>query len=174
MTRELRSWFGDLDWDAQVLVEARSVDDIVAAIRDTERCPSPVRGRGSGHSTTLCGVADGGTVVDVTRMNRIVSIGPDTVTTEAGALLIDVAKELERHGLQFYVNIELGNATLGSLACCATKDASMPGEHGQANSYCVAMKMVTASGEILEVDERTPSCCRPRGPAMGSSGSCTR
>lgn len=30
----------------------------------------------------------------------------------------------------------------------------MAGEYGQANSYCVAMKMVTPSGEILEVDER--------------------
>jgi FAD/FMN-containing dehydrogenase len=170
VTRELRSWFGDLDWDAQVLVEARSVEDIVAAMRDTERYPSPVRGRGSGHSTTLCGIADGGTVVDVTRMNRIVSIGPDTVTTEAGALMIDVAKELERHGLQFYVNIELGSATLGSLACCATKDASMPGEHGQANSYCVAMKMITPSGEIREVDERDPELLQAARSSYGLFG----
>ena len=35
-------------------------------MRDADKYPSPVRGRGSGHSTTLCGVADGGTVVDVT------------------------------------------------------------------------------------------------------------
>ena len=170
MTRRLRSWFGDLDWDAQVVVEARRVDDIVAAMADTERCPSPVRGRGSGHSTTLCGVADGGTVIDVTGMNRIVSIGPDTVTTEAGALLIDVGKELEQRGLQFYVNIELGNATIGSLACCATKDASMPGEHGQANSYCVGMKMVTPSGEILEVDESDPGLLQAARSSYGLFG----
>jgi len=153
---DVRNWFGDLDWEASVLVEARSVEDVVAVMRDADRCPSPVRGRGSGHSTTICGVADGGTVVDMTQMNRILDIGPDTVTAEAGALLIDVAKELEQRGLQFYVNIELGNATMGSLACCATKDASMPGEFGQANSYCVAMKMVTPSGEILEIDESDP------------------
>jgi FAD/FMN-containing dehydrogenase len=150
---DVRNWFGDLDWGPTVLVEARTVDDVVNVMRDTERYPSPVRGRGSGHSTTVCGVADGGTVVDMTQMDKIIAIGPDTVTAEAGALLIDVAKELEQHGLQFYVNIELGNATLGSLACCATKDASMPGEFGQANSYCVAMKMITPTGEILEVDE---------------------
>ncbi len=153
-----------------MLVEARSVDDIVAAMRDTERCPSPVRGLGSGHSTTLCGVADGGTVIDVTGMNRIISIGSDTVTTEAGALLIDVAKELEQRGLQFYVNIELGNATLGSLACCATKDASMPGEYGQANSYCVAMKLVTPAGEILEVDEQDPELLQAARSSYGLFG----
>jgi FAD/FMN-containing dehydrogenase len=103
-------------------------------------------------------------------MNQIVSIGPDTVTAEAGALLIDVAKELERQGLQFYVNIELGNATLGSLACCATKDASMPGEFGQANSYCVGMKMVTPSGELLEVDEQDPELLQAARSSYGLFG----
>ena len=35
----------------------------------------PCAARGSGHSTTVCGVADGGTVVDMTAMNRILEIG---------------------------------------------------------------------------------------------------
>ena len=152
-TADVRNWFGDLDWEAGAVVEARSVEDIVAVMRDRERYPSPVRARGSGHSTTVCGVADGGTVIEMKKMDRILEIGEDTVTVEAGALLIDVSKELEKQGRQFYVNIELGNATLGSIACCATKDASMPGEFGQANSYCVGMKMVTPTGEILEVNE---------------------
>src|SRR6188508_2675 len=97
---DVRNWFGDLSWEASALVEARSVDDIVAAMRDEEKYPSPVRGRGSGHSTTICGLADGGTVIDVTAMNRILDVGEDTVTTEAGALLIDVSNELRKHNLQ--------------------------------------------------------------------------
>ena len=167
---DIRNWFGDLEWGPRVLVEARSVDDVVATVRDSERYPSPVRGRGSGHSTTICGIADGGTVIDMTRMSRVIEIGPDTVTAEAGALLIDVAKELELRGLQFYVNIELGNATIGSLACCATKDASMSGEYGQANSYCVAMKMVTPAGEIVEVDEKDPGLLQAARSSYGLLG----
>jgi FAD/FMN-containing dehydrogenase len=153
---EVRNWGRDLVSHPQVVVEARSVDDIVAVMRDRERYPAPVRAHGSAHSTTLCGGADGGTVVNMRKLDRIASIGSDTVTAEAGALLIDVAKALERRNLQFYVNIELGNATMGSIACCATKDASMPGEFGQVNSYCVGLKMVTAAGEILEVSENDP------------------
>jgi FAD/FMN-containing dehydrogenase len=139
-------------------------------MRDTEKYPSPVRARGSGHSTTVCGVADGGTVINMRPMSRILDIGTDTVTVEAGALLIDVAKELEQRGLQFYVNIELGNATMGSLACCATKDASMPGEFGQANSYCVAMKMITPAGEVLEVDEKDPQLLQAARSSYGLFG----
>ena len=167
---DVRNWFGDLDWEAGAVAEARSVEDIVAVMRDTDKYPSPVRARGSGHSTTVCGVADGGTVINMKPMSRILDIGTDTVTAEAGAMLIDVAKELEQRGLQFYVNIELGNATIGSLACCATKDASMPGEFGQANSYCVAMKMVTPSGEILEVDESDPGLLQAARSSYGLFG----
>jgi FAD/FMN-containing dehydrogenase len=169
-TPTIRNWFGDLDWEASVAAEARSVEDIVEVMRDTEKYPSPVRARGSGHSTTVCGVADGGTVINMRPMSRILDIGTDTVTVEAGALLIDVAKELEQRGLQFYVNIELGNATMGSLACCATKDASMPGEFGQANSYCVAMKMITPAGEVLEVDEKDPQLLQAARSSYGLFG----
>jgi L-gulonolactone oxidase len=49
-------------------------------------------------------MAEGGTAVLMREMNRILAIGPETVTAEAGALYIDVAKELQKHGLQFYVN----------------------------------------------------------------------
>jgi FAD/FMN-containing dehydrogenase len=167
---EVRNWFGDLVSHPLGVVEARSVDDIVAVMRDQGRYPGPVRARGSGHSTTLCGEADGGTVVDMSKMNRIVEVGEDTVTVEAGALNIDVAKELERQDRQWYVNIELGNATVGSLACCATKDGSMPGEFGQVNSYCVGMKLVTPSGEILEVTEDDPELLQAARSSYGLFG----
>ena len=90
-----------------------------------------LRAVGSNHSTTPCGVAEGGTVVDMRKMNRIIEIRPDSVTTQAGVLYIDVDQELQKHNLQFYVNVELGNLTMGSAACGGTKDASMPGEFGQ-------------------------------------------
>ena len=167
---ETRNWYGDLVSYVQSVTEARSVDDVVAVVQDRERYPSPVRARGSGHSTTRCVEADGGTVIDLRKLNRIVDIGPDTVTAEAGALYIDVAKELERNNLQFYVNIELGNMTMGSAACTATKDASMPGEFGQVNSYCVGMKIVTPSGELLEVTEADPELLQVARSSYGLLG----
>lgn len=167
---EVRNWGRDLVSYPQAVVEALTVDEIVEVVRTPERHPSPVRAHGSMHSTTDCGGATGGTVVSMRQMNRILDVGADTVTVEAGALLIDVAKELERRNLQFYVNIELGNATLGSIACCATKDASMPGEFGQVNSYCVGMKMVTPSGEILEVTENDPELLQAARSSYGLFG----
>jgi hypothetical protein len=151
-----RNWFGSIVSFPSVVTEVENVQDIVAIVQDTEKYPSPIRAVGSNHSTTPCGVADKGTVVGVRKMNRILNIGADTVTAEAGALYIDVAKELQKHGLQFFVNVEIGNLTIGSAACGGTKDASMPGEFGQACSYAVAIKMVTPSGETVEVTEEQP------------------
>jgi FAD/FMN-containing dehydrogenase len=116
------------------------------------RNPSPVRAVGSNHSTARCGVADNGTLLRM-KMNRILEIGGDTVTVEAGALYIDIAKELEKHGLQFYVNTEIGSLSAGSAACAGTKDSSFPGEFGQVGSYVTRVKMVLPSGDLLEIGE---------------------
>jgi FAD/FMN-containing dehydrogenase len=86
-------------------------------------------------------------------MNRILEITDQTVTAEAGAILYDVAHELKIRGLQFYVNTEIGNLTIGSAACAGTKDGSMPGEYGQVSSYCTRMKLVLPSGDVLEASE---------------------
>src|SRR4029453_15012579 len=97
------------------------------------------------HSTSPCGTADGGTLIRMSQMNSILEITGDTVTAQGGALYIDVAEELAKHNLQFYVNTEIGSLSVGSAACCGTKDASMPGEFGQVNSYIARIRMVLAS-----------------------------
>jgi FAD/FMN-containing dehydrogenase len=167
---EVRNWFGSIVSSPAVVVYPRSAQEIAAIMRDTARYPSPVRAVGSNHSTTPCGVAEGGTLVVMRNLNRILDIGPDYVTVEAGALYIDVAKELQRYGLQFYVNVELGNLSIGSAACGGTKDASMPGEFGQVCSYASRIKMVTPAGELVEIDEDQPQLLQAARSSYGLFG----
>ncbi len=152
----VHNWFGSVNSSPHIVVQPGSVGDIVEILKDSERYPGPVRAVGSNHSTTPCGTAEGGTVVDMRRMNRIIEIRSDCVTAEAGALYIDVNHELRKHNLQFNVNVELGNLTIGSACCGGTKDASMPGEFGQICSYASVIKMVTPAGELLEITEDDP------------------
>ncbi len=161
MPRKVQNWKRSITYHPHSVETVASAADIQAIVRDRERYPSPVRVKGSHHSTTRCVVADGGTVVDVTGMNRIVAIDREarTITMEAGVLHIDAAKALEAEGLQFYVNVEIGNLTVGSGACGGTKDASYYDadeggwEFGQVAAYCIGMKAVGADGEIFEVTE---------------------
>ncbi len=146
------NWFGDIVSHPQVIVDANSVDDIVAVMKDPTKYPSPVRAVGSNHSTAPCGVADGGTLIRM-KMNAVLSIGPETLVVQAGATHLNMAKALQAKGLQFYVNTEIGSLSAGSAACAGTKDASFPGELGQVGSYVIGVKMVLPSGELLEVTE---------------------
>lgn len=164
------NWFGDLVSHPKVIVEANSVEDIVAVLKDPAKYPSPVRAVGSNHSTSPCGVADDGTLIKMTNMNRILNITSDTVTAQAGALYIDIAHELQNHQLQFYVNTEIGSLSVGSAACAGTKDASMPGEYGQVNSYVTALKMVLPSGELVEVNEKQPELLQKVRSSYGTFG----
>jgi FAD/FMN-containing dehydrogenase len=155
---KVQNWFGDIQSYPKVVVEAESVEKLAAILKDSKTYPSPVRAVGSNHSPARCGVADKGTLIKM-KMKRVLSISENAVTAEAGALYIDVAEELKRHGLQFFVDTEIGNLSIGSAACAGTKNASMPDEggsfeSGQVGSYVTAVKMVLPSGEVLPpVDE---------------------
>ena len=146
------NWFGDVVSHPAVIVDANSVDDIVGVMKDPAKYPSPVRAVGSNHSTAPCGVADNGTLIRM-KMNHILNIGADTLTVEAGAVHLAMARALEAKGLQFYVNTEIGNLSAGSAAIAGTKDASFPGEYGQVGSYITGMKLVLPNGDLLEVTE---------------------
>jgi FAD/FMN-containing dehydrogenase len=166
----ITNWFGDLVSHPRVVVEATSVNDIVKILIDPDQYPSPVRAVGSNHSTSPVGVAEGGTLIKMSRMNRILEIGTDTVTVQAGAIAIDVAHELQKHGMQFYVNTEIGSLSVGSASCAGTKDASMPGEYGQVGSYITRIKMVLPSGELFEASDQQPDLIQKVRSCYGTFG----
>jgi len=155
-TNTVTNWFGNIVSHPQVIVDANSVDDIVAVLKDPATYPSPVRAVGSNHSTAPCGVAEGGTLIRM-KMNQILNINassnPPTLTVQAGATHLHMAQALQAQNLQFYVNTEIGSLSAGSAACAGTKDASFDGQYGQVGSYVIGAKMVLPSGELLEVTE---------------------
>ncbi|HEV2133288.1 MAG TPA: FAD-dependent oxidoreductase [Terracidiphilus sp.] len=151
-TNTVTNWFGNIVSHPAVIVDANSVDDIIAVMKDQAKYPAPVRTVGSNHSTAPCGVAEGGTLIRM-KMNKILNIGANTLTVEAGAVHLDMAKALEAQKLQFYVNTEIGSLSAGSAACAGTKDASFAGEYGQVGSYVIGAKMVLPNGDLLEVTE---------------------
>jgi FAD/FMN-containing dehydrogenase len=106
------------------------------------------------HSTARMNGDDGSTMVDMTKMNRILHFTDDTVTVEAGATYIVVSNALKDRGLQFHVTTEIGNVTLGAMATAATKDSSFPGGFGQVSSYVTAVRLVTPQGQLREINER--------------------
>jgi FAD/FMN-containing dehydrogenase len=149
-----------------------TVAEIQSILRDRSRYPSPVRAKGSYHSLTPCASTEG-TIIDMTRMKRILRIDTErmTLTAEAGLQFIDASRALRVMGLQFITNIEIGNMTLGSAACCHSKDALDGVEFGQVSSYVTEIKWVTPDGQHEEASETdNPEMLRLMRSSYGLAG----
>ena len=171
MSNSVVNYDGSITASPQQLVYPETAEDIQAVLRDPARYPSPVRAMGSYHSLTPCASSDG-TILNMSRMNRVIRIdaADKTFGAQAGLQLIDASKALRAQGLQFMTNIEIGNMTIGSAACCHTKDALDGIEFGQVNSYVTRIKWVTPGGDLAEASEEdSPELLRM---VRGSYGLC--
>ena len=156
MSTTITNYDGGITTTPQQYVHPGTVAELQEILRDRQKYPSPVRAMGSNHSLTPC-AASTGTVVSMDGFTRILKIdtAKKTLTAQAGLQLVDAAAVLRKKNLQFMLNIEIGNITLGSAACCQTKDSLDGTELGQVNSYVTAIKWVSPSGELMEASETT-------------------
>jgi FAD/FMN-containing dehydrogenase len=154
MSNQVVNYDGSITATPQQLVFAQRVEDIQTVLRDPVNYPGPVRAVGSYHSLTPCASSDG-TMINMAGMNKVVAIDSAgmTFTAEAGLQIIEASKALREQNLQFMLNIEIGNMTLGAAACCHSKDALDGIEFGQVSSYVTQMKWVTPSGDLAEASE---------------------
>jgi FAD/FMN-containing dehydrogenase len=172
MSNTIVNYDGSVVTSPQQVVFPETVEEIQAILRDATRYPSPVRAMGSYHSLTPC-VSSNGTVVRMSRMTKIIDIdiAANTFTAQAGLEVIDASKALRAQNVQFMLNIEIGNMTLGSAACCHTKDALDGIEFGQVSSYVTGMKWVAPNGELGEASETTnPELLRRMRSSYGLCG----
>src|SRR3954465_5791140 len=138
MATTVSSYDGSIVSTPQQLVRPETLAELQTILKQRDRYPSPVRAMGSFHSLTPC-AASPGTIVDMKGLAKVVAVGGEkmTFTAQAGLQMIDAAAALRQQNLQFMLNIEIGNMTLGSAACCHTKDALDGVAFGQVNSYVV-------------------------------------
>ena len=151
MANHVVNYDGSITATPQQLIYPETVEEIQLILRDSATFPSPVRAMGNYHSLTPCASSDG-TIVCLSKMAQVVAIDSTnlTFTAQAGMQIIDASKALRAQNLQMMLNIEIGNMTLGSAACCHSKDALDGVEFGQVSSYVTQMKWVTPGGDIAE------------------------
>jgi len=154
MNSTVTNYDGSLVSTPARLVRPETVAELQHILRQRDEYPSPVRAMGSYHSLTPC-VSSPGTIVDMRAFNRVVAIDASamTFTAQAGLEMIEAAAALRKQHLQFELNIEIGNMTLGSAACCHTKDALDGVGLGQVNSFVTGVKWISPSGTLEEASD---------------------
>lgn len=144
---ELTNWSGQYHSKPDCYVIPESIADLKEIIRNRDKFPSPVVAIGSGHSNSGCNVVPAGTAVIMKKFHFIQEPTFNEVTAGAGIQLYELHSYLAARKLQLPFTPEIGNATLGSVACCCLKDAALGNSSGIASGMIKAIKFIDAQGE---------------------------
>ncbi|MFL5846401.1 MAG: FAD-binding oxidoreductase [Solirubrobacteraceae bacterium] len=157
------------------VVVAESTADVVAAVRACHEAGVPFVARGSG--TSLSGGSlpiAGGVVIALNRMNRILSLDPETRTAvvEPGVINLSVSAAAAQHGLAYAPDPSSQSVcTIGGNVAFNSGGAHCL-KHGMTSNHVLGMKVVLPDGEIDEIGSASTEVIGPDWTGMfcGSEG----
>jgi FAD/FMN-containing dehydrogenase len=142
---------GLVDRRPAVIVRSRATADVVAALAFARRAGLEVSVRGGGHNVAGRAVTDGGVMISLADMNDV-AVDPEraTVTAQGGATWAALNAAAGAHGLA---------VTGGAVSTTGIAGLTLGGglgwlmaKHGLAADNLLAVELVTAAGEVLDVD----------------------
>ncbi|RZS86338.1 FAD-binding oxidoreductase [Pigmentiphaga kullae] len=137
------------------VVFAESTDDVVAAVQACAAHGVPLIAYGSGSSLEGHVLAvEGGITLDVSRMNRVLSVNPDdlTVTVQAGVTRKQLNNEIRDTGLFFPIDPG-ADASLGGMAATRASGTNAV-RYGTMRDNIVSLTVVTAQGKVIRTARR--------------------
>jgi FAD/FMN-containing dehydrogenase len=148
-----RVFNGMIDRRPEFIVQVRGVSDVKAVIDYARAHDLPVAVRGGGHNVAGHGACDGGALIDFSAMRTAhVDAGQGTVRADPGCTWTDFDLETAAHGMA------TTGGTVGSTGIAGLTLGGgigfLMGSYGLTCDNLVSADLVTASGELVTVDER--------------------
>ncbi len=140
---------------AQALVYPLSTEEVSAVMRFAWQRRISVTPRGAGTNLVGSTVPDGGIILDLSRMNRILEVDHDTftVTAEPGVLLKDLQAKVESMGLFYPPDPGEKASTLGGNI--STNAGGMRAvKYGVTRDYVRGLTVVLANGDVVELGSK--------------------
>ena len=140
-------WNGDIDRHPALIVQCKGVADVIAAINAARDGGLPLSIRGGAHNAAGHAIADGGVVVDVSRMKGI-RIDPKArvATAQTGVLWGELDRESQAFGLAtpggMISNTGIAGLTLGG------GEGWLMGKFGLSVDNVLGLDVVTADGHF--------------------------
>ena len=139
--------------EASALVFAKSTEEVSKVLQYAHANKIPVTPRGAG--TNLVGSTvpvDGGIILDLSQMNRILELDTETmtITVEPGLLLQDLQAYVEEHNLFYPPDPgEKASSIGGNISTNAGGMRAV--KYGVTRDYVRGLEVVTADGTVLTV-----------------------
>lgn len=146
-----RIWNGMIDRRPAVIARCLGTADVMACVRFAAEHRLLTAVRGGGHNIAGSAMCDGGLVIDLSLM-RSVQVDPEarTARVEPGALLSDLDREAQAHGLAVPLGI---NSTTGVAGLTLGGGFGwLSRSFGMTVDSLTGAEMVTAAGGRLRVD----------------------
>ncbi len=128
--------------------------DVVQAVREARDEGLRVRASGSRHSWSDLASSDGVVQLDLGRMDRVVALGPDQVTVEAGTTLTDLTRVLARHDRTLPVLGSITAQTVAGAIATGTHGSSLI--HGCLSDHVLGLHLVNGHGDVVVFDAGDP------------------
>ena len=149
-----RVFFTGFDSRPAAIVRAGDASDVSRVVNLARETSAELAVRSGGHSRAGHGTSDGGIVLDLSKMNAV-DVDPDgrTAWAQTGVKAGDYTKATGEHGLATGLgdtaSVGVGGITLGGGIGYLVR------KHGLTIDDVLGAEVVTADGELLEVDEET-------------------
>jgi FAD/FMN-containing dehydrogenase len=143
---------GLIDRKPALIVRCRRTSDVVAALALARGAGLEVSIRGGGHNVAGRAVTDGGVMIDLAEMKGV-AVDPDQATAkvEGGVSWGELNDAAHEHGLA---------VTGGAISTTGIAGYTLGGglgwlmaKHGLAADNLLGVELVTADGEVLQVDD---------------------
>lgn len=128
----------------------RSEDEVAAVLRELAGAGSAVTIQGGRTGIVGGAVPSGGHILNLSRMNEIGPVEPDSVTVEPGALLSDVRAAVEPYGLYFPPDPTETSASIGGMVACNASGAASF-HYGPTRNWVNAIRLVLVDGDTLVI-----------------------
>lgn len=149
--RDLFSNFGHLHHGTpRFIVEPRGAEDVAAAVRFAREHALSVSTRGAAHSQGRLALSEGGILLVMPSMGRVLGVDPGGrwIDVEGGAIWRDVVRGLSPKGLVPPVlTNNLGVTVGGTLAVAGIGVASF--RHGTQGDQVLELDVVTGTGDLV-------------------------